>query len=80
MPGIVPTAIAIIVLSIPTPRAAEIMIVKSIDGIAWITSRSLIMTVSAAPPKYPAIAPTTVPIAVENNTAAILILKEYLPP
>ena len=28
----------------------------------------------------PAIAPTTVPIAVENNTAAILILKEYLPP
>ena len=44
--GMVPTEIAIMVLSMPTPRAAEMIMVKRIDGIAWMMSSERMTSVS----------------------------------
>ena len=47
---------------------ATIMI-RNKTGKQFTTSTHLIMIVSATPPKYPAIAPSTIPITVEMPTA-----------
>ena len=73
IPEILLTDNAIIVLKNPGPNTAEITIIKSIPGIACITSRILIKILSMAPPKNPAIAPITIPIVAEIITAIIPI-------
>ena len=44
--GMVPTEMAIMVLSMPTPRAAEMIMVRRMEGIAWMMSSARITRVS----------------------------------
>ena len=76
----VTAAIAIIEFLTLGFKSPAIAMAKINPGNAIIISPNLIITVSAIPPKYPAITPSTVPTKKTIKIKAKVINTEYLEP
>ena len=63
------TAMAMAVLTSPMPSREEMHTASSIPGIHMRISQMRMMTDSYQPPKYPAVAPSPMPMIRENTSA-----------
>ena len=67
-------------LNSPSPSVYIITIASSIDGKASTMSASRMMIESTAPPRYPAVTPSTAPITMLSSVGTIPTIKETRDP
>ena len=71
---------AMMVLTKPGPSTAEITIIITMPGMAWMMSSRRMTMLSTQPPKKPATAPMAMPITSARPVASTPLEMEYRAP